>query len=81
MHSRGSRQDFVVAWDLGAVTTMPSFSKERGTNVLHPTLGQCLRGLPGASEPLEVELPGNLAHPRAAAAAAGLMTFHLDLSP
>lgn len=82
VHSGGSRQDFVVAWDLGAITIMPCFGKERGTNVLHPTLGRCLRGLPGASESLEVELPGNLAHPRAAAtAAAGLMTFHLDLSP
>ena len=81
VHSGGSQRDFAMAWDLGVVTTMPSFGKERGTIVLPPTLGQCLRGLPGASEPLEVELPGNLAHRRAAAAAAGLMTFHLDLSP
>lgn len=71
-----------MAWDLRAVTAMPSFGEGRGTNVPHRALGQLstgclgLQSLPGVGgwgKP-----PGNPVHPREAA---GLMAFHRDLSP
>lgn len=47
MHSGGSWRDRAVAWDLGAVTAVPSFGEERGTNVPHRALGQLCTGCLG----------------------------------